>query len=571
MNGNTNPITPIQRFWRLLKPEGTEIKNVYTYAVFNGLVNLSLPLGIQAIINLIQGGRISTSWVVLVVLVTIGVAITGILQIYQLRIVENLQQKIFARAAFEFAYRVPRIKMEELFKLYAPELMNRFFDIINIQKGLSKILIDFSAAGLQIIFGLTLLSFYHPFFILFSLLLLVLLYAIFKLTAQRGLDTSLTESKNKYQTVHWLEELARTNITFKLSGNTDLPSKKIDQNVISYLKSREKHFQILIRQFSLMVVFKVLMTVGLLAIGGILVMEQLMNIGQFVAAEIIILLIMSSIEKLISSLETIYDVLTGLEKVGEVTDLELEKTGGLDIEVECQSEGMQVDLVKLSFTYPKSPKPTLNNLNLNIERGSFVALVGPNGGGKSTLIRLLAGLYQLTDGQILYDEISKESFSSDSLHSAIGDCLSMEQLFQGTVLENVTMGKDRSLDEVKEVFRNLHLIDFVSGRSNGFYSLIDPQGSGLAESTVQKLLIARAVILRPKLLLIEDNLDAIDEDEKNDIINYLSDKENKWTVVAVSRDESLISQSEVIVEMRRGEIAFTGDYTAYQKHRSDNA
>ena len=223
MNASTNPITPIQRFWRLLKPEGTEIKNVYTYAVFNGLVNLSLPLGIQAIINLIQGGRISTSWVVLVILVTVGVAITGILQIYQLRIVENLQQKIFARAAFEFAYRVPRIKMEELFKLYAPELMNRFFDIINIQKGLSKILIDFSAAGLQIIFGLTLLSFYHPFFILFSLLLVILLYAIFKLTAQRGLDTSLTESKNKYQTVHWLEELARTNITFKLSGNTDLP------------------------------------------------------------------------------------------------------------------------------------------------------------------------------------------------------------------------------------------------------------------------------------------------------------------------------------------------------------
>lgn len=571
MNGTTKQITPLQRFWRLLKPEGTEIKNVYTYAVFNGLVNLSLPLGIQAIINLIQGGRISTSWVVLVIMVTIGVAITGILQIYQLRIVENLQQKIFARAAFEFAYRVPRIKMEELFKLYAPELMNRFFDIINIQKGLSKILIDFSAAGLQIIFGLTLLSFYHPFFILFSLLLVVLLYAIFKLTAQKGLDTSLTESKNKYQTVHWLEELARTNITFKLSGNTDLPSKKIDQNVISYLKSREKHFQILIRQFSLMVVFKVLMTVGLLAIGGILVMEQLMNIGQFVAAEIIILLIMSSVEKLISSLETIYDVLTGLEKVGQVTDLELEKSGGLDIEVECQSAGMQVDLVKLSFTYPESPKPTLSNLNLTIERGSFVALVGPNGGGKSTLIRLLAGLYQLTDGQILYDEISKESFSSDSLHSAIGDCLSMEQLFQGTVLENVTMGKDRSLDEVKEVFRQLHLIDFVSSRSNGFYSLIDPQGSGLAESTVQKLLIARAVILRPKLLLIEDNLDAIDEDEKNDIINYLRDKDNAWTVVAVSRDESLISQAEVIVEMRRGEIAFTGDYTAYNQHRSDNA
>ena len=126
-------LSPLDRFWRMLKPDSSEIKNVYTYAIFRGLVNLSMPLGIQAIINLIQGGRFSTSWVILVALVSGGIALTGLLQIYQLRIVENLQQKIFARAAFEFAYRVPRIRMDHLAKSYAPELMNRFFDIINIQ------------------------------------------------------------------------------------------------------------------------------------------------------------------------------------------------------------------------------------------------------------------------------------------------------------------------------------------------------------------------------------------------------------------------------------------------------
>ena len=557
-------LSPLDRFWKMLKPDQKEIKNVYTYAIFNGLINLSLPLGIQAIINLIQGGRLNTSWVILVILVTVGVAMTGILQIYQLRIVENLQQKIFTRAAFEFAYRVPRIKMEQLYKQYAPELMNRFFDIVTVQKGLSKILIDFTAAGLQIIFGLILLSFYHPFFILFSLLLIILLYAIFKITAKKGLETSLQESKNKYKTAHWLEELARTNTTFKLTGKTPLPLSRTNKNIDNYLVSRESHFQVLIRQFSLMVMFKVLMTLGLLAIGGILVMDQLMNIGQFVAAEIIILLIMNSVEKLISSLETIYDVLTGIEKVGQVTDLELEKNTGLDIEVECQSPGMQVDLINLSFKYPENSELTLKKLNFSVKRGILVSLVGQNGSGKSTLIRLLAGMYELQSGQILYDEIGKESFSVESLRSAIGDCLSQEELFQGSVFENVTMGKDISMSKVKETCRKIHLTDFINNLPHGYDTILDPQGSGLAESTVQKLLVARAILNAPKLLLVEDNLDAIDEKEKTDIIDFLRDKNNNWTVIAATKNPYLISNSEQVIELKNGSIIYDGTPENYK-------
>lgn len=563
MENQEEKLSPLDRFWKLLKPDKKEIKNVYTYAILNGLVELSLPLGIQAIINLIQGGQVNTSWVVLVSLVTVGVGISGALQIYQLRVVENLQQKIFTRAAFEFAYRIPRIKMEELFKVYAPELMNRFFDIMNIQKGLTKILIDFSAAALQIIFGLLLLSFYHPFFILFSFLLIILLYIIFKLTAKRGLTTSLEESKNKYSTAHWLEELARTNITFKLTGKTDLPLKRTDKNVTEYLKARESHFQILVQQFSLMVIFKVLMTIGLLALGGILVMEQLMNIGQFVAAEIIILLIMNSVQKLISSLETIYDVLTGLEKVGQVTDMELETTKGLDVEIECQSEGMQVDLVNLNFQYPSNRTKTLKDLNLTIERGSLIALIGKNGSGKSTLIRLLAGLYELNDGQILYDEINKESFQSESLRSAIGDCLSQEQLFQGSVMENLTMGKEMSIENVKATCKAVHLSKFINNLPKGYDTPLDPQGSELAESNVQKLLIARAMLNKPKLILIEDNLDAIDTEEKQDIIDFIRKKENKWTVIAATKNKYLISKADRIIELEEGRLSFSGTYDEY--------
>ncbi len=181
-----NFLTAWQRFLGLLQMDRKDILHVFYYAIFAGLVSLTLPLGIQAIINLIQGAQISTSWIVLVIIVTLGVAFVGILQLTQMRIIENIQQKIFTRSSFEFAYRFPKIRMSELRNQYPPELANRFFDTLTIQKGLSKILIDFPTALLQIIFGLMLLSFYHPFFIIYGLLLLLLIYVVFKYTAYKG-------------------------------------------------------------------------------------------------------------------------------------------------------------------------------------------------------------------------------------------------------------------------------------------------------------------------------------------------------------------------------------------------
>ena len=211
-------MTPLKRFYSLLRLDRKDVLQIIFYAIFSGLISLSLPLGIQAIINFIQSGRISTSWIVLIVLVVLGVIFVGILSLMQLRITENLQQKLFVRSSFEFAYRLPKIKFEEIYSTYPPELANRFFDTLTIQKGTSKLLIDFSAALLQIAFGIILLSFYHPFFIVFGFFLAILLYSIFKFSYHQGLDSSLKESKYKYKVAGWLQEIARNN--FSLATQT---------------------------------------------------------------------------------------------------------------------------------------------------------------------------------------------------------------------------------------------------------------------------------------------------------------------------------------------------------------
>ncbi len=555
MDFDSLKLNPVKRFWLLLKPDKLEIRNVYVYAFFYGLVNLSLPLGIQAIINLIQGGRINTSWVILVIFVIGGLVINGVLQISQMRITENLQQKIFTRAAFEFAYRIPRIKLEALYRHYAPELMNRFFDVVSVQKGLSKILIDFSTASIQAIFGLLLLSLYHPFFIAFSLILVVLVYAIFKLTARVGLETSLDESKHKYFVAHWLEEIARTMTSFKLAGKTNLPLERMNGTVGKYIGARESHFKVLVNQYKLMIVFKVIVAAGLLVIGSILVMEQQMNIGQFVAAEIIILLVINSVEKLILSLETIYDVLTSLEKIGQVTDMELENEKGTDLATIDLEDGMKVELNNMTFSYPDMKVPVIDHLSLTFEAGSSTLLLGNNDSGKSTLMYLISGLYCPQDGYVAYNDLPQGNLNLQALRSIIGDCLREELLFDGTLLENIAMGrKNATFENVKWAVENMGLDEFVKHLPQGYNTVIQSEGQRFSKGVVDKILLARSIADKPKLLLIKDAFSSVEPSERERIIKFLAHKDRKWTLIVASSNKYLAPHINKTAILKKGKI-----------------
>lgn len=555
-------LSPVKRFWKIIKNDAKDIRYVYYYSIFTGLVSLSLPLGIQAIVNLIQGAKVSSAWIVVVIFVVFGIAVNGVLQILQLRITENLQQKIYARAAFELAYRVPRIKLEALYNKYAPELMNRFFDTITVQKGLAKILIDISTSGIQIIFGLILLSLYHPLFIIFSFLLIILLYAIFKFTGEKGLKTSLKESSEKYKTAHWLEEVARTGNSFKIIGNSSLPIKLIDTHVDNYTDARESHFRVLVSQYSLLVIFKVIVATGLLAIGGILVMEQVINIGQFIAAEIIILLVIASVEKLIGSLDTIYDVLTSLEKIGLVTDLELEKGDGLNISEEMElSSGLSLNLSNVSFKYPGSSTDVLKELNLTVQSNEKVMITGPNGSGKSTLLHLLAGMYSCSEGAISFNKFHLSNLNIDELRKVMGAFLSYEDLFEGSLLDNIIMGRQNvDIKDVKWAIEGVGLTDLIKSLPNGYETKIEPNGAKLSKSIRQKILIARTIVGRPKLLLLEYALEHIDTSNKLKIIDFLFDPSHNWTIIVASTDTELAKRCNKIIMMDRGRISKAGSY-----------
>lgn len=545
-------MTPWQRFVNMLELDRRDIRQILFYAIFAGLVALTLPLGIQAIINLIQGAQVSTSWVILVILVTLGVAFQGILQLMQVRILENIQQKIFTRSSFEFAYRFPKLKMSELRGYYPPELANRFFDTLTVQKGLSKILLDFPAAILQILFGLILLSFYHPFFIIYGFLLVILVYLVFKFTAKKGLETSLAESKGKYKVAHWLQEVARSLISFKLSGRTTLAMQRNNYLTEKYLEARESHFKVLILQFMQMIGFKVLVTAGLLLIGGLLVLNQQMNIGQFVAAEIIILLVISSVEKLITGLESFYDVLTSLEKIGQVVDRKLEAQEGSDPFESHKDVHIQIDSV--NYVTPEIGN-ILTNINLEIRSTDRILVQGLSGSGKTTLLKLLSGVIEPTSGVIYINDMAFKRMLPNAYRSKIGQVLPEQTPFEGTIKENISFGNpDVSPEQMSNVLRITGLQEFVRKQVNGLETIIFPEGQEIPHTISKRILLARAIVHEPKLLLLKDALEHFDVDEARSIMAYLASPERPWALVVASGNKDWLPFCKQYIKLELGSI-----------------
>lgn len=560
--GQVNPeITPLRRFFRLLQVDKKDIGYIYIYAIFSGLITLTLPLGIQAIIGLIVGGTISTAWMILIAVVTLGTALTGWLKVMQLSVTETIQRRIFTRSAFDFAYRIPRLPMEELLTEHPPELVNRFFDTLTIQKGLPKILMDFSSSILQILFGLILISFYHPLFVFFGVFLIAIMAVIFYVTGPAGLRTSIQESKYKYEVAHWLEEIARTLATFKLSGNSELPLEKADKEVSNYLDHRKKHFRILILQYGSIVGFKTIITAGLLILGSILVVDNQINIGQFVAAEIVIILILNSVEKLILTMETVYDVLTALEKIGTVMDIPFEEPEGICFEDIDTGKGISIETSNLFYKFPDAERPTLDNVSIKVQPGEKICVAGYNSAGKSTLIQLLTGLYRNFHGNILYNGVPLRNLNLSSLRAHIGDFTAHEDIFSGTILQNISLGnKNIKLDDVMRVVEEIGLSDFIKKTPQGFDTMLLPGGKNLPRSIVTKIILARSIAFRPALLTMQEIFTNLEQRDRVQIANLLTRKDKPWTMLAVSDDPILASRCDRIIILKDGKIIQEGTF-----------
>lgn len=545
--------TAFARLATLLREDRRDIVIVFFYAALAGLFALSLPLSVGAIVGLVQGGLILQPVLILIGYVVVGTLISGGLQVLQLGVVERIQQRVFARMALEFSFRIPRIRYDIAMSHDLPETMNRLFEAITIQKSLAKFLLDTSQALLTVIAGLVLLTLYHPYFSLFGLLLLLILGGILWVTGPRGLATSLVESKYKYRALHWLEEQARAFHAFKFGGRSSLGIRRMDEILAGYLAYRRKHFRILVGQTISIVVFRALIVGGFLILGSQLVISRQISLGQFVASEFVVVTVLLGVEKLILSMSAIYDVLTSAEKAGHVADLPLDRAGGTALPV--SRRGMALDMRGLTFRYTPDSRAILRDVTLRIAPGERIAITGVEGAGATTLLRLAAGLFDSYTGTVLMDGIPLQTLDRTILREQVGQYMSATDLFDGSIFENVAVGRPGiDIAAARRAIDDVGLTREIEEMPEGMETLIEHGGKRLPNYVAIKLLFAQAIAGSPRLLVIDDLFQNLHVNDRRALLQLLVDDSRPWTVVVISHDRNVLAAMDRVVVLDEGAV-----------------
>jgi len=550
------PARPLARLFSLVYADRRDLAVLLGYTLSVGVMGLAVPLTAKAMVNTVASGALLQPLVVLSSALFFALAFMGLLRALQLWMVETVQARLFARVALRLSERVSRAPFSAWDGVYAPEQVNRFFDVLNMQKSWAKLLIDGPGAATQILVGMVLMALYSPLLLALNMLL-ALGAVVVALLGYRALGTSLEESECKYRVAHWLEDAALCLTGMKMHSEPAMQTDRTDALAADYLLARRKHFKILLRQNTAHYALNAFALTGVFAVGGWLVIDRSLTVGQLVAAEIVVLMTVSAIDKIVSLLEPLYDLLTALEKIAAIDELPAEREGGRLLP--ASKKGASLICRGLRYGYADRAL-LLDGVTLEIPAGSCVSIVGHSGVGKTTLTRLLCGLLRPSEGEVLLDGYDLNDLDLSSVRRAIALVGEESEIFAGSIEENIIMGRGWIGEPQLKWACSLTLLDPILERLPGglAYPLVS-QGKNLSLGQRQRVLIARAIVGLPRLLLLDETFTGIGENRKLLILDALLDPANPWTIVDVSHDAEIVSRSETVFVLAEGRIVESGE------------
>lgn len=502
---------------KLLKLDKRDISTIYLYAIAGGLISLGLPLGIQAIIGFVMASQLSTSLILLIIFVVLATFLTGLFQIRQLKLIEKIKQKTFVRLALAFDEKISRLDYQKNRTYNLSELMNRFFDTLTFQKSMSKLLIDIPTSSIQILLGLILLAFYHPLFILFGIFLLLTLYLLLRYTGVQGMKTSVQESTHKYEIAYWLEEQADNIKDVHTTDFDTMKTRKTNDLLTSYINARTSHFKILNLQYWALILFKVVLTGVMLFVGTYLLLEQLINIGQFVAAEIVIILLLSAIEKIIFGLDNAYDLLTSTKKLYHVFDLPECEGKELVPGLPTQISTLYVDSISV-FTHDE--QSILTDITFSLRNGDICNISGSSGSGKSSLINVLSGVYTKYHGRLSIDDIVlNKGFGIPPKHF-IASHFRDSDLLETTIAENITLGNEYPVSAIVSLAKKVGFHEEISQLRDGYQTVIESHKTNIPSAVRQMVLLLRTLIRPVHIYVLESPFQNLTIEQGDGLVNY---------------------------------------------------
>jgi len=549
-HGDAHAVSPLSRLWALMLPERKDLWVIVVFSMIDGVLMLATPIAVESLVNTVAFGRYLQPILVLAILLFTFLAFAAALRGLLSYVVEILQRRLFVRLVGDLAYRLPRVRSAALDGEHAPEVVNRFFEIATVQKAASSLLLDAVAIVLQTFVGMAVLAFYHPFLLGFDLVLLLLIAFITFGLGRGAVQTAVKESKAKYAVGAWLEELARHPTAFKLHSGHQFALDRSDRLAVDYLEARRLHYRIVLRQLLFALGLQALVATALLGLGGWLVIQGQLTLGQLVAAELIVTVIVGSFAKMGKHLESFYDLLASVDKLGHLFDLPTERhdkqfhlRAGIPAEVAVR---------QASYGYGgdgQHRQAALHDVSLEMRSGECVALTGPPGSGKSTLIDLLSGVRQPAAGHLELDGIDLRELRPDWLREHLAVARGIE-VFQGTIDENVHLNRPQiSAQDVREALAAVGLVDEILKLPDGLNTLLQTNGAPLSTTQALRLMLARAIVSRPRLLLIDGTLDPLPDEALPALLANLVGQARPWTILIATGRRVVMDRCDRVVTL----------------------
>jgi len=539
-------LSPVRRFWGLLSLDRRDITMVVLFAFVAGVLALATPLAIESLVNVVSWGTYFQPLLILAIMLLTCLGLAGVLRILQTVVVEIIQRRQFVRIVSDLSHRFPRANQASISREYPRELANRVFDIMTIQKATATLLVDGVTIVLTTLIGLVLLAFYHPFLLGFDIVLVLSMISITWVLGRGGIRTAIEESMSKYRVAHWLQDVIASPSAFKINGGESLAIQRANQLTAEYIAARRKQFRVVLRQIIFAIGLQVVASTVVLGLGGYLVIQGQLTLGQLVASELVVTVIVGAFAKAGKSLEKFYDLMAGVDKVGHLLDVPPDPRIELTVLPAGPAEASWSDLQFKHVTGVSKIPAT------EISPGSCTAVIGDDIAGRRALMRALGGLLQPTGGHLEiagYDAFQAASGGNGRLVGFAGDL----EIFHGSLRDNVDLGRSRvGQNRVRESLQDVGLWTDVLKTPGGLMTRLQTGGYPLTYPQKLQLILARAIASRPRLLLVDGLLDELNDDQRDEIWTMLTDPGAPWTLLVSTSLQDIASRCENQVSVRRG-------------------
>jgi ABC-type bacteriocin/lantibiotic exporter with double-glycine peptidase domain len=529
----------VARLSLLVRLEKKILAIIGAYALTIGLFSLIVPLTVQEMVNTFAFAIQPIMIVTLSGIMALTLVGIGAFRVLQLRAVEILVQRLYARIALGLTQQLPRFREES----FAPKYVNYFSEAEFLPRSIVAMLVDVMNVFVGGAIGMSILVLYHPYFLAYNVLLVGGFLLVIVSLGQGGFKITRTVSQLHYETLNWLQDIGHNLLHFKATNSTPLLLQKTDELVKAYVMARRTRGNILTgTQYKGAVLFQAFGHSGLIATSGWLLAMGQITLGQFVASEVIVGTLLLNMDLVAKRMYAIYYVFTSLDELNTLFNLPKDtEQGKLTVSLPDPSlHGVRITCKDVSFAYPDSP-PVFENFNLEVAPGEKVAIFSNSTSGKTTLARVLAGLYRPTGGVIRYNGVDLRDLDMEAINACRGLILDSQlSLFEGTLEDNITLGRPGvEYTDIQWALRFVEMAEEVDAMPMGLKSPVTARGKNFTSSQILRLLVARAVAVRPQLLILDGTLHSMQPTTREIILRRICSKEEPWSVVFVSNDPSL--------------------------------